>query len=68
MSCGFSNVQNGNISLSKTDSCEINLSMELFEGPFMYLIHFEKYFFNKTGCFEDNDNNIGFFIVKKVLI
>ena len=62
---GFSNVQYGNISLSKTDTCEINLSMGLFEGPFMYLIHFEKYFFNRTGCFEDNDDRYTFFYCEK---
>ena len=62
---GFSNVQYGKISLSKTDSCEINLSMGLFEGPFMFLIHFEKYFFNRTGCFEDNDDKYTYFYCDK---
>ena len=62
---GFSNVQYGNMSLSKTDSCEISLSMGLFEGPFMFLIHFEKYFFNRSGCYEDNDDKYTFFYCEK---
>ena len=61
----FSEVKIGNESYSKTDICDINLSIGLIEGPFSFKHKIKKKFFKREGCIEENDSKFSYFSCEK---